>query len=73
MTQDEAKFIQEKKLADEFYEFKRQMMAKGVLSCHVQLFASKKGYNAQTIYRKLKRVKDHERRTGDNAVAESNA
>ena len=63
MTQDEAKHIQEQKLADEFYEFKRQMMAKGVLTCHVQLFASKKGYNAQTIYRKLKRAKEYEQKT----------
>lgn len=70
MTQDEVRYINDKKFVDEFNEYRDKEQAKGIKESRIkEAFAKRKKVCVLTIYRRIKFVEDYERRNGNDITA----
>ena len=70
MTQNEVRYINDKKFVDEFNEYRSKEQAKGIKESRIkEAFAKRKKVCVLTIYRRIKFVEDYERRNGNNITA----
>lgn len=64
MTQDEVRYINDKKFVTEFNEYRDKEQAKGVKESRIkEAFAKRKRVCVVTIYRRIKFVEEYEQKT----------
>lgn len=62
MTQDEVRYINDKKFVDEFNEYRSKEQAKGIKESRIkEAFAKRKRVCVVTIYRRIKFVEEYEK------------